>query len=168
MGTVVNVSAGSLLLRQQTAPLDRSGEGRKGHVLAAAVPRGSCSSPGLTRAVPQPSLLQGGSQGYATTHTRDAGAKDALPGSLSSRGWGGGETSNKKPLQLCCTRNALMLFYPGILMAPRANTASLLARAASGSSRCKTSWEGQPPSTWLFLQRVVSLQLEGLRQWATR
>lgn len=96
MGTVVNVSAGSLLLREQTALLDRGGEGRKGHALAAAVPTGSCSSPGLVRALPQPRLLPGGSQGCATTRTRDAGAKDALPGLLSSRGWGGGETSNKK------------------------------------------------------------------------
>lgn len=152
----MNVSAGSPLLRVQTAPR-HGGEGRRGHAVAAADPSRSYCSPDLPRDCSWESqCCSRGSQGCATTRTHDVGAKDALPGLLSS--WGRKRKKNKlkkkkKALPECCTHttNASMLFYPGIPMAPGTNTASAHARDELGSSRCKTHKSGSTTDFHAFI-----------------
>lgn len=171
MGIVVNVSAGSPLLRVQTAPR-HGGEGRRGHAVAAADPSRSYCSPDLPRDCSWESqCCSRGSQGCATTRTHDVGAKDALPGLLSS--WGRKRKKNKlkkkkkklcqsvaptlQMLQCCFIRVSLWLL---VQTQPR----HTLETNWEAQGVKHTSREAQLTSTHLFLHTAVSLKLEGLRQ----
>lgn len=157
MGTVVNVSAGSLLLR---VPKARSRSGRAGGDSAGCccpragpAPR-SQSCPGGNRAVPSPTPTMQG--------------KDAPPSLLSSQGRRRRRRDKCKnhptalPAHCTHTANASVLFYPGLPMAPCVNTALTHTRARSGSSACKAHiWEAQRTSMHLFYAKWVLLKLEG-------
>lgn len=154
LGTVVNVSAGSLLLRVPTA---RTRSGRAGGDSCPAVPGqvlllGVRAAPEGARAVPSPTPTMQG--------------KDARSGLLSSQGKRRRDKCKNHPTALpahCThTANASMLFYPGLPMAPCVNTASTHTRAKSESSARKTHiWEAQLTSTHLFYAKWVLLKLEG-------
>lgn len=96
-------------------------------------------------------------------------SKDARPGLLSSQGRRRRRDKCKNPptaLPARCTHaaNAPALFYPGLPVAPCANTASAHARARAGSSACKTHiWEVQLTSMQLFHGKWVLLKPPSVR-----
>lgn len=130
-------------------------------------PGGSRSSPGLPGAVLQPrsllratALLRSEPGLCHRLHPRHGGrgcsASFAFQPGEEEKETQAEKKENPTPTALpaCCahTTNALMLLYPGIPLAPSANTAATRARAkSSGSSRCKTHGSGSTTDCHAFL-----------------